>query len=297
MDPSVPDSVWTEADGILTVQYCVYLSLSSEDGSSEVNYLESVISVSYDLVVQTAIDSSVGTKGPSVSKVSKAYTVEAYKCVPGTGNPLDEVTADLAIGQGSLVTVCVKPTSVAISDGVEMLPIDSFQWIRAATVLQPSVVQWAIESSQPASNALTSYDDAACAGSSYCEVSSILFASFFETAGEVSGVGVATMRFSTEDGVIGRRDLLREGRRKEGFTATAAKRIEDVEGQQMNDPREVLLSFRALQQSAVTSSDFDILIPVHYGSLENRYTLMSAATERTATALYAILAMTSLFIN
>merc|ERR1712048_258335 len=69
--------------------------------------------------------------------------------------------------------------------------LDSFEWTRDATT------QTAIENGVAAGNLLTSFDETACAGGDYCQFSSILFAAFYATGGQVAGNGVASMQFGT----------------------------------------------------------------------------------------------------
>merc|ERR1712157_406629 len=78
-----------------------------------------------------------------------------------------------------------------INDGIKMRTVDSFEWTRDATT------QTAIEAGAAASNLLTSFDEFACQGGDYCQFSSILFAAFYATEGQVSGAGVASMQFGT----------------------------------------------------------------------------------------------------
>merc|ERR1711971_1244621 len=99
--------------------------------------------------------------------------------------------ASTALNQGSLISICIKPDADGIADGIKMQTVDSFEWTRDATT------QAAIESGAAAGNLLTSFDETACAGGNYCQFSSILFAAFYATEGQVSGNGVASMQFGT----------------------------------------------------------------------------------------------------
>merc|ERR1712194_821165 len=69
--------------------------------------------------------------------------------------------------------------------------VDSFEWTRQATT------QAAVESGVAAGNLLTTFDETACTSGDYCQFSSILFAAFYATEGQVSGNGVASMQFGT----------------------------------------------------------------------------------------------------
>merc|ERR1712086_1177156 len=78
-----------------------------------------------------------------------------------------------------------------IADGIKMRSVDSFEWTRGATT------QAAVESGVAAGNLLTTFDETACTSGDYCQFSSILFAAFYATEGQVSGNGVASMQFGT----------------------------------------------------------------------------------------------------
>merc|ERR1712086_1114861 len=112
-----------------------------------------------------------------------------YMCQPGTDTPVAD--AATALSQGSLITVCIKPDADGIADGIKMRTVDSFEWTRDATT------QAAVESGVAAGNLLTTFDETACVNGDYCQFSSILFAAFYATEGQVSGNGVASMQFGT----------------------------------------------------------------------------------------------------
>lgn len=267
-DPSVPEGVYTELDNgsLVKIEYCLYFALNSLDGSYTVNFLETVISVTYDLSDGVAVGMVLTTKDKDANDSTKTYNVRAYKCLPRTDTPIDDKTAALAIGQGSLITVCVKPDAQSIADGIEMLSIESFKWTRDAgnAINQPAIEQAAIESKVAALNSLTEFDNTLCAGSAYCQFSSILFATFYATAGQVSGSGVATLRFSETAADSSRRRRRVQVLRNEN----------DREGEaQRQRPR-------ALQQVVVpdATSDFDLSVTVQDTGQDNGFQLTSAGT-------------------
>jgi hypothetical protein len=83
-----------------------------------------------------------------------------------------------------------------------MRSIDDFAWTRGADIRQA-----AIEANREAGNLLTSYDFAACEGSLVCKFSTILFAQFYATPGQVNGEGVASMQFGNDKTGNTRRQL------------------------------------------------------------------------------------------
>merc|ERR1712216_29903 len=159
-------------------------------GPVEVNFLESVVTLNIDLSAGFSIDDiNVTPKDQLINTAATSYTVEGFMCQPGSDTPV--VDATTALSQGSLITVCIKPDSDGIADGIKMRTVDSFEWTRDSTA------QVAIESGVAAGNLLTSFDESVCAGGDYCQFSSILFAAFYATEGQVSGNGVASMQFGT----------------------------------------------------------------------------------------------------
>merc|ERR1711907_31991 len=202
----------TDTDGSIGAQivFCVRFGLNTlGDSPVEVNFLESVVTLNVDLSAGFSIDDiNVTPKDQLINTAAQAYTGEGYMCNPGTDTPVDDAAA--ALNQGSLITVCIKPDADAISDGIKMRTVDSFEWTRDATT------QTAVESGIAAGNLLTSFDETACEGGDYCQFSSILFAAFYATEGQVSGAGVASMQFGT-----GRRLSSNDGEANGGLRSRA----------------------------------------------------------------------------
>ena len=193
--------IYTETDTAgakgAVIEFCVRFGLKTTDGTAEVNFLESIVTLTVDLSDGFDVaDVSVAPKDQLLSTAAQAYTVQGYMCDFGTDTLADTSTA---LTQGSLITVCVKPNQDGIDDGIKMRSIDSFIWTRGATS------QAAIATNTAASNSLTTYDSADCIGLNYCQFSSILFAEFYATSGLVSGSGVSSMQFASS------RRVLREG--------------------------------------------------------------------------------------
>jgi len=207
-----------------TIVFCVRFGLKTLGGSPiEVNFLESIVTVTVDLSAGFDVDDiNVEPKDQVSNTATQTYEVDAYMCESGSDTAVAD--SEAALSQGSLVTICVKPNTEAIADGIKMQSIDSFEWTR------DSETQVAIESGVAAANLLTTFDEAACDGGDYCQFSSILFAAFYSSAGQVTGSGVSSMQF-------------------------ANRRSRDLR-QATNDN-----SIRALQQTAATS-EFDMTINI-----------------------------------
>jgi hypothetical protein len=174
-----------------SIVYCVRFGLNTlGETPIEVNFFESIVTLTVDLSSGFSIvDVNVTPKIQLLNTVAQAYTAEGYMCQPGTDLPVIDATTPLL--QGSMITVCIKPNADGIADGVKMRTIDSFHWTRDATI------QAVVESGTAAGNLLTTFDAAACAGGDYCQISTILFAAFYTSPGQVGGAGVASMQFGT----------------------------------------------------------------------------------------------------
>eukprot|EP00531_Pseudo-nitzschia_arenysensis_P012282 CAMPEP_0116117870 /NCGR_PEP_ID=MMETSP0329-20121206/1805_1 /TAXON_ID=697910 /ORGANISM="Pseudo-nitzschia arenysensis, Strain B593" /LENGTH=393 /DNA_ID=CAMNT_0003611467 /DNA_START=144 /DNA_END=1325 /DNA_ORIENTATION=- len=209
------------------IRMCVRSSLGygTDDGFQEINFIESLIMVWYDLSAGFCITSfNVEPKERLETTAQEdAYQLEAWLCdrtqeqvrtnpdrtLPA---PIDSTylagSSDASnatyFNQGDLITVCIAPDDLAYSEGVRMDGLSRFDWKRSdfgstAPFLSPSITlleQPAIESSQPAGNFLTYYDPADCEnGAEYCYFGSILFADFYISQGVVSGDGRANLMF------------------------------------------------------------------------------------------------------
>ena len=174
-----------------TIEFCVRFGLYTLGGTPiEVNFFESLVILTVGLTDGFSIDNvNVEAKERLINTASQTYTVEAYRCVPGSNVEVADPNAVLS--QGSLITVCIRPNAVGLVDGIKMRTLDAFVWTRGETI------QAAVDSGIAASNLLTTFDETTCSGGDYCQFSSILFAAFYSTAGQVSGSGVASMQFGT----------------------------------------------------------------------------------------------------
>jgi hypothetical protein len=173
-----------------TIVYCVRFGLKTLGGTpTEVNFLESIVTMTVDLSNGFAIDTiAVTPKDTLLNTALTTYTVNGYMCNPGFDT---EFVPGGPLSQGSLITVCIKPDLSGIADGIKMRTVDSFTWTRDANT------QAAVEGGLAAGNLLTTFDADLCAAGDYCTFSSILFAAFYATTGSVAGNGIASMQFGT----------------------------------------------------------------------------------------------------
>merc|ERR1712014_326432 len=205
IDPQVlaadGDLYTTNSDTSATIVFCIRYSLDST-GDLEVNFLESLITMDIDLSAGFSVQAfDVAPKDKIESTATQTYNVDAKLCV-GTGATTAEITADPPVdtvyNQGSLITVCVYPDADAAADGIVMNTIDNYTWRRqdpeVGGVLPPETYQNAIGSGAADANGLTTFTG--CNGQDVCVFDSILFAQFYETVGQVSGDGIATLQFA-----------------------------------------------------------------------------------------------------
>ena len=175
----------------------------------EVNFLESILTVKYDLTADFTVDNVavVPMLKDEATAVKDSYGVLAFMCTPGTANSDSSLaypdTENIsALNQGDFVQVCVRPDDLALADGVVITSLTKFDWTRDMTgvVGVDDIVQPVIVAGGPSDNGLSSL--VCAAGSEYCSFSSILFANFYQSAGTVQGNGEANLEFK-----VSRRNL------------------------------------------------------------------------------------------
>ena len=179
-----------------TMKLCVRFDIQTETypfGTyNTVDFMETNLAVNFQF--ENGIDLldgyDVSARDIVQTDVSNVYSVEAYLCDPTNPTVKIAITEENALQQGSLVSVCIAPDAAAIEDGVVMSNINTFKWTR------DFIEQPAIENGEQATN--PSLTTMSCeAGSSVCSFSSVLFAAFFATPGNVTGSGIASLQFDT----------------------------------------------------------------------------------------------------
>jgi len=182
------------------MKMCSRFMLKTKTGEIEVNFIESIITVFFDLTAGFELASFVVESKDMCTAVvgEKDYNVEAYLCDPSNLEQLptvgDESSNNNVFQQGSLISVCVTPDADSKTDGIVMTSIDNFKWTRQQQdVGDPIIEQPAIEGGNPASNLLTRLN---CeSGWPICSFSSLLFADFYVNAGKVAGNGTVSLQF------------------------------------------------------------------------------------------------------
>jgi len=165
-----PNVFKTGADNSAEMKICARFMLRTDDVSLEVNFIESVITITFDLTSGFELEAfAVVAKELEVTTTEKDYGAEAYLCDPA--NPLVSLDGT-TFTQGSVVKVCVKPDQASIDDGLFLNFIDSFSWVRGA------IEQPAVAAGLQADNGLTQFS---CApGAAVCSFVSMLYADFYQ---------------------------------------------------------------------------------------------------------------------
>jgi hypothetical protein len=173
----------------------------------EVNFIESLITIRYNLNAGFCVDSfNVEPKERlETTAIKDGYGLEAWLCDPLDTEDLtdpvrtlpkritsyDPVSGTDAYNQGALITICVAPDDFSYEDNLVMSSLDSFDFYRDDI----GISQPAIDDGAASDNFLTSFTPADCTAAEFCHFSSILFADFYVRAGEVYGTGEASMNF------------------------------------------------------------------------------------------------------
>lgn len=239
---------FTQADVNLGImRFCVRseIGYTSSSGAMEaVNFIETLVTVKYDLTAGFTVDAfAVEAKDRvQATGIKDEYVLVAYLCDSSGVDVSDTlgVAGSTPFQQGSLVTVCVEPDAVAQADGIVMNGITDFSWLRSDVT--PSVVQEAIflttkpdlsTFGSPSLNGLTSYSDAGCLQSPKCSFSSILFADFYQSVGQAGGSGNANLAFRTASGGAARKlsELDGEDSERRQLQADGAQSTFDIDVQ------------------------------------------------------------------
>jgi hypothetical protein len=190
------DEVTDESGTTATISFCMRFSLfTNSDAPIEVNYLETLVTLSVDLTSNFAIEGiEVAAKETVVVTAEAIYQVEAFQC-NNLNEKLTDVELAISRNQGSVVRVCVQPDLEGRGSGVVMKSIDSFTFNRDYGGPIGTVTQAAVENGIAASNFLT---DLYCTeGSPVCAFETVLFSSMYMQQGSVAGTGEASMKFSS----------------------------------------------------------------------------------------------------
>jgi hypothetical protein len=201
-----------------TVSFCVRFSLNTPgDYPNEVNFHETLIDLAMDFSNGFAIESvAAAPEAGTTQAEGNNYTLSAYECS----------TADSESNQGSVISICIEPSTEALGDGVRMRSVDSFTFFLEENGVQ-TVTQEAVKDGAESLNGLTRLF--CVRGQRVCTIETILNALFYASNGTVDGYGVANMQFGS--------------------------RSEEEEGRRLGSPSVAVSETRTLQEDSAGSSD------------------------------------------
>jgi len=181
------------------MKFCVRIGLIAVDDSdstknNEINFQETEVTLSVTMSGDFDITKfDVAPKEKTSDSASQTYKVIASLCEGSQQAP----KVNEKFNQGAAIRVCIKPESKAKNDGVIMKSVDSFTWTRTyepvgnetpPPTTQNAIIGTNIESLDGLT--LLNKDD-----KTEFIVTSVLFAAFYATDGDVSATGAATMAF------------------------------------------------------------------------------------------------------
>lgn len=175
---TIQDSDTFTSDGADSkVELCVRNSVKTPDGTTEVNFQDSQITLTMDLTANVFTSIGIEKKEKHVEReAQQAYAITTTLC-DGTPNP---------VTQGSLVTVCMEPDSTDVS----IASLTAFTWTQTGGT---GISQDAI-ANDVASNPLSTGCDCPAVKPTLgatCGFASVLYAEFFAVDNPIEGNGVA----------------------------------------------------------------------------------------------------------
>ncbi|VEU42597.1 unnamed protein product [Pseudo-nitzschia multistriata] len=189
----------------------------SDNGSIPINYLESILTVFFDLRAAVYVGFSVEQKeldfGSDRNNVTEkeGYEADGYICHPETYERME--TPKEGYGPGSVVCICAELNQEAIDEGLYLVGLTEFVWIRERYLGDELIrtVQYSVKDGVAAVGGLTEYE---CITDYFCMFKTFLLADFYILPGVISGYGSVAFAFgSRSDNEVGRRVLETHGLR------------------------------------------------------------------------------------
>merc|ERR1712032_1359332 len=173
-------ALYTEENNSTLIKFCVRMGMyTAGEDSIEVNFLETLVTINLSFDGSFTLGVSLAPKERTETSQEQEYTVSATLC-DGYNPPFQ---------QGQIISVCIEPAGTAYDDGIILSNITSFTWKRDFVTPQQ-----AVDLSNPGEPAdflsVVEITDAKIT------VSSVLYALFFASDGDVSASGSVTMAFS-----------------------------------------------------------------------------------------------------
>jgi len=206
------------ADG--TLKYCVRLGLYDGVNDDEINFYESVVTLNITMNGTFEILSvAVAPKAQGESTAAQEYKVTAVLCDATTGASTPQAGA---FNQGAAIVVCINLDAEGLADQVQITSVDEFTWKRDGTSEQTAVgppTTQGFGSDGLATNGLTMMT--INADKNKATITSVLFAKFYESAGQVLANGSVSMEFGRRRR-LGNIDNTDNRQLQEGGTAESA---------------------------------------------------------------------------
>lgn len=210
-----------EADGNGKIEFCIRNQLFITALNKEVNYLETIVTLTVKLRDCFSIDSiAVAPNEKDQQQATDKYELEGYLCADDD-EELD--TENQSYSQGDVIRVCVRPDAEARPNNLYMRSIDSLTFTLQGDT---SVTQPAVVGPNEASNLGLSTVECN-SGDQICAVNTILFARFFASQDKVNANGNAVLQFGTTPIAEDRRSL-KSGRNLQEDQAEASAKKFDV---------------------------------------------------------------------
>lgn len=170
------------------IKFCTRFMLwtgpENDPTAFEVNFFETIITLTYDLTANFA--TTVSLMDPALSRAPATlidredYTVNSYACDPETKEPINVV----AINPGMLFSLCMEMSEAALRDGLILKGLVSFTWTKpdGASEMTEVVVENGVWKSVTSTQECTS-------DGTFCVLSSLIIAKFYSSSGIVTGNG------------------------------------------------------------------------------------------------------------
>jgi len=158
------------------MEFCIRFSLFEFNAETSLvtakNFQESVISLNVQPQVQT------------IMTTENKYKTEARLCA-------DSQQEGPPFTQGTMLKICIVPDVFASAAGIMIESLDHFTWSRRDSGTSQQAV---IRANTVSNNGLTTLNNTNGDGTEY-RLESVLFASFYASAGSVTGRGRATLAY------------------------------------------------------------------------------------------------------
>jgi hypothetical protein len=182
----------TQAIVYFCVRINVYNMDSADSNALEVNFLETPVLLTVNLVDGFQINSGSLTNAKSAVQLAEDDSaVEAYLC----DNDANVVEQGNIQNQGQSVRVCVKPTTETMSKGAYLRYIEEFTFTRQAEDVSQVAISPGTEGVAGSQLTVVSCEP----GATLCAFETLLGAEFFSSTGIVNGVGTAYLQFGQGD--------------------------------------------------------------------------------------------------